>query len=417
MIEHRNLTNIIRSQIKVFEIKRESCVLQMLSISFDAAVGEIFRTLIAGGTLYMADKDDLLPGPELVRLLKENSVTVMAISPTALGAMPDCGEELTDLQTITVGGEACPQNVAERWGRGRRLLNGYGPTETTIGATLAVNWDFKDKPPLGHPLDGVKVYVLDKYLNMAPVGTPGELYIGGIGVSRGYLKRPDLTESSFIPNPFSDKPGERIYRTGDLVRWRSTGVLDFLGRVDQQVKIRGFRIELGEIEAVLANHPAIDHCTINVHEANSVKRLIAYYVLKEGAEVDAAELRAFIKQKLPDYMIPAFFMPLARIPTNSSGKVDRQALPKPELDDMISGAKEYIPPANEMEETIVRLWCEVLGLAQIGVSDNFFSIGGDSISAIRVAARANEIGVAFTAKDIFVNQTIREMAEYLLEPA
>lgn len=414
MVEHRNLVNIIKSQIEVFEINRASRVLQMLSISFDAAVGEIFRTLVAGGTLYMADQDDLLPGPALVRLLQENCISVMAISPTALGSMPDCSGELPDLQTITVGGEACPQNVAERWGRGRRMLNAYGPTETTIGATLAVNWDFKGKPPLGRPLAGVKVYVLDKHGSMAPVGTPGELYIGGIGVTRGYLNRPELTESSFIPNPFSSHhSGDRVYRTGDLVRWLSTGRLDFLGRIDQQVKIRGFRIELGEIETALAKHPAIDHCTVSVYEANAIKRLIAYTVSKEGAVADASELRAFLKQKLPDYMIPAFFMPLARIPTTSSGKVDRRALPDPELTELVSGVKEYTAPANEVEQTIVQLWCEVLGLEQIGVCDNFFEIGGDSISAIRVAARANNLGVTFTAKDIFVNQTIRELADYL----
>lgn len=207
MVEHRSLAGIIRSQVRMFEITRHSRVLQMLSISFDAAVGEIFRTLTAGGTLYMADPDDLLPGPSLVSLLKENRITAVAMSPTALGAMPDCSEDLSDLATITVGGEACPRTVAERWGKGRRLLNAYGPTETTIGATLAVNWDLSGKPPLGRPLPGVKVYVLDRQGNIAPVGTPGELYIGGIGVTRGYLNRPELTEKSFVPDPFSDVPG------------------------------------------------------------------------------------------------------------------------------------------------------------------------------------------------------------------
>jgi amino acid adenylation domain-containing protein len=306
MVEHRSLAGIIRSQVKMFEITRHSRVLQMLSISFDAAVGEIFRTLTAGGTLYMADPDDLLPGPALVNLLKENRITAVAMSPTALGAMPDCSDDLPDLATITVGGEACPRTVAERWGKGRRLLNAYGPTETTIGATLAVNWDLSGKPPLGRPLPGVKVYVLDRQGHIAPVGTPGELYIGGIGVTRGYLNRPELTEKSFVPDPFSDVPGARMYRTGDLVRWLSTGMLDFLGRIDLQVKIRGFRIELGEIETALGKHPDIDHCTVNVYETGGVKRLIAYLVPRPGT--DPSGLRTFLKQKLPEYMIPAFFM-------------------------------------------------------------------------------------------------------------
>lgn len=413
MVEHRNLVNIINSQIKLFNINQESRVLQMLSVSFDAAIGEIFRTLVGGGTLYMADQDDLLPGPALAELLKKNKITTMAISPTALGAMPDVSEELTDLKTITVGGEACVQSVAERWGRGRRMLNAYGPTETTIGATLAVNWDFQSKPPLGHPLDGVKVYVLDSNLRMVPVGIPGELYIGGIGVTRGYLKRPELTKERFISNPFSENPDDRIYRTGDLVRWLSTGKLDFIGRIDQQVKIRGFRIELGEIETALAKHPSIDQCAVSVHESKSVKRLVAYIVPNKDHLLDASALRSFLKEKLPEYMIPAFFISLNKIPTNSSGKVDRHALPEPDISDLVAGGREYVPPANELEHKIEQFWCDVLGLAKIGVLDNFFEIGGDSISAIRVAARGNNEGLVFTARDIFVNQTIRELAEFI----
>lgn len=412
MVEHHNLVEIIRSQIGVFQITRESRVLQMLSISFDAAVGEVFRTLVGGGTLYMADKDDLLPGPSLLRLLKENRITTMAISPTALGAMPDCSDDLPDLKTITVGGEACSQSIAERWGKGRRLLNAYGPTETTIGATIAVNWYVKAKPPLGHPLDGVKVYVLDDRMHLVPVGTPGELYIGGIGVTRGYLKRPELTDESFIPNPFSTVPGERIYKTGDLVRWLSNGILDFIGRIDQQVKIRGFRIELGEIENALSENPAIDHCTVTVHETGTVKRLVAYTVSQGDWPVQPSALRSFLKEKLPDYMIPAFFIPLDKIPTNHSGKVDRHALPEPDLSEFVSDVKEYVPPVDDMEKTMVDLWCRILGLQKIGVLDNFFEIGGDSISAIRVAARANDVGFKFASRDIFVYQTIRELVDY-----
>ncbi len=411
MVEHRNLVNIILSQIKAFGITRDSRVMQMLSISFDAAVGEIFRTLVAGGTLHMADKEDLLPGPGFIHLLKKNKISAFAISPTALGAMPDSSNELPDLKMITVGGEPCPQSVAERWGRGRKMLNAYGPTETTIGATLTVNWDFKLKPPLGHPLDGVKLYVLDSQLRLVPVGIPGELYIGGIGVTRGYLNQPELTKKSFIPDPFSGNPADRLYRTGDLVRWLSTGMLEFVGRIDQQVKIRGFRIELGEIETALAKHPCIDHCTVNVHEKNTVKRLVAYMVPNRGKTVDTSELRSFLKQKLPEYMIPAFFMTLDRIPMNSSGKVDRCALPEPDLNDPGPGAREYMAPANDLEDRIVKLWGEVLGLKKIGVMDNFFEIGGDSISAIRVAARGGTAGFTFTAQDVFMYQTVRELAE------
>ena len=413
MVEHHNLSNIVRSQIAEFGIDRNSRVLQMLSIGFDASVGEIFRTLAAGGTLVMADQDALLPGPGLVKLLKENHITTMAISPTALGAMPDSSEELEELQTITMGGEPCPQAVADRWARGRKLLNAYGPTETTIGATLAVNWDSKAKPPLGRPLPGVKVYVVDKNGNLAPVGTPGELYIGGVGVARGYLNRPDLTAEKFIADPFSERPGDRVYRTGDLVRWLSSGILDFLGRIDQQVKIRGFRIELGEIETALGKHRDIAHCAVAVDERNNIKRLVAYAVPRSGAVLDTTELRLFLKKTLPEYMVPAFFVPLDHIPTTRSGKVDRLALPSPNPDEEVSGSRDSTPPANDLEKKLVLLWSEVLGLKKIGVLDNFFGIGGDSISAIRVAARANQFSLTLAARDIFVNQTIRDLAEYL----
>ncbi len=414
LVEHYSLTNIIRAQRSAFGIDSSSRVLQMLSLSFDAALGEVFRALTAGATLHLAPKDDLLPGPGLVEILKKNRITAVAMSPTALGSMPPAHNDLPDLKTITVGGEACPPAVAARWGQGRDLLNGYGPTETTIGATLAKNWDLTDKPPLGRPLPGVRAYVLDEWMQPAATGIPGELYIGGVGVTRGYLNRPDLTEERYLPDPFAGRPGARMYRTGDLVRWRMDGILDFLGRVDQQVKIRGYRIELGEIESALAEHPGVEQCAVTVHESGGAKRLVAYSVYAAGAEPNVAELRQFLKDRLPEYMVPALFASLPALPMNNSGKVDRKALPEPDLSSM-STKREYVAPASPLELQLAEMWATVLGVPRVGMNDNFFELGGDSISSIRVVARANESGIELNPKDIFLYQTLAELAPSIEE--
>jgi len=412
LVEHRNLSNIIRAQVKAFCVHPGCRVLQMMSLSFDAAIGEVFRTLTAGATLYLAHRDDLLPGAGLVNILKDNKISSVAMSPTALAAMPDVSDELPDLETITVGGEACSPSVAEKWGKNRRILNGYGPTETTIGATLGAEWDLKGKPPLGKPLDGVHVYVLDKQMQPTPVGIPGELYIGGVGVSRGYLNSPDLTEKHFLPNPFSTEPDARIYRTGDLVRWLSNGNLDFLGRIDKQVKIRGFRVELGEIESALVQHPAVALCAVSMHEYKGMKRLVAYLVFLENETTGSHELRKFLKDLLPEYMVPALFIELTAMPLDNSGKIDRKALPEPNVDEYTSKT-EYVAPATHLEQQLARLWQDVLGLKQVGVNDNFFELGGDSISAIRVVSRAEELAASLEPRDIFLHQSIAELAQFL----
>ena len=410
MVEHRNLTNIIRSQIGVFEISQKSRVLQMLSFSFDAAFGEVFRALVSGATLHLANKDDLLPGTGLIELLKNKKITATAMSPTALAALPNESDQLIDLRTLTVGGEACPAQVAEQWGKGRRLLNGYGPTETTIGATFAVDWDLKNKPPLGEPLENVKAYVLDENLKPVPVGTPGELYIGGVGVARGYLNRPDITAVSFIPNPYAQKPGERMYRTGDLVRWLSSGKLDYLGRIDHQVKIRGHRIELGEIESVLIDHDDIEQSTVAVSDEKGIRRLVAYVTLSGQNKPGSSDLRQYVKTKLPEYMVPALFMTLNSLPMTGNGKVNKKALPRPDFE-QLSVKEAYIEPRTEKECLMADIWSSVLGIKKIGINDNFFELGGDSISSLKVVSRLIKSGLSLTPKDMFKYQTIAELAQ------
>lgn len=408
MIEHRSLTNLIQAQIPLFALGPESRVLQMISLTFDASLGEIFRALASGATLYQPPEAASLPGPEMLHYLRSHRITAMALPPSVLSAIPE-GEELPDLRTLTVGGEACPAELARRWAPGRRLLNGYGPTETTIGATLACNWDPERKPPLGRPLANVQLYVLDRSLQPVPIGVPGELYIGGAGVARGYLNNPFLTAERFLPDPFGAQPGSRLYRTGDLVRWLPSGELDFLGRIDQQVKIRGFRIELGEIESALARHDHVQACVVDVRPDHLQRPQLVGYVVPRGQPVPpTSELRSFLKQYLPDYMIPAMIVPIAALPITANGKVDRKALPNPQISR--SRADHYEAPHPGPEAVLAGIWSQVLGVERVGRHDNFFELGGDSIISIRVIARAAEAGLRISPKDLFQHQTIAELA-------
>ena len=411
VVEHRNAVYVIEAQLAPFGIDSSSRVLQMLSLSFDAALGEIFRAISAGATLFLAPRDQLMPGPGLVALMRERHITAVALLPTVLGALPtEAAQQLPELRTLTVGGEACPPHLAKRWGEGRRMVSGYGPTETTIGATVAVDWDLDMKPPLGRPLANATIHVLDGDMRPVPVGVPGELFIGGAGVTRGYLNRPELTAEVFVPDPFSDEPGRRLYSTGDRVRWLADGQLDFLGRKDFQVKIRGFRIEPGEIAAVAQSHDAVDQCVVDVREDRGVRRLIGYARRKnEGKTVSSSELRAFVNERLPDYMVPSVFVFIATIPMTVNGKVDYKNLPQPNLNTLVS-EMEYVAPRNDLEERLAKIWQQVLGIEKVGVHANFFELGGDSILSIQMIARATEMGITFSVRDVFEHQTIAELA-------
>ncbi|HBT88792.1 non-ribosomal peptide synthetase [Desulfobacter sp.] len=412
MVAHSNLANLISAQIPEFRVSARSRVLQTLSLSFDAALGEIFRALMAGASLYLARHDDLMPGPELVSLLKEKQITSVAFAAAALAAMPKASKELIELENLTVGGDTISPELVAHWSQNRRFMNGYGPTETTIGATLAANWNPENKPPLGNPLPNVRVYILDRWMQPVPVGISGELYIGGVGVTRGYLNKPQQTALSFVPDPFSSIPGARLYRTGDMARWLPDGVIDFLGRMDHQVKIRGFRIELSEIEAILNRHPKVEQAIVVVYETNGVKRLAGYVTLADKDDMDSAKLRLFLKASLPDYMLPAFLMILDAFPLTVNGKIDRNGLPAP-VTDNLDTLKEYVSPGNDLEKLISGIWGEVLGLEKVGIRTNYFELGGDSIMSIRVVARLTEAGYQMSLKDMFTHQTVEELAQAL----
>jgi len=411
VVEHRNLVNLVLAQVPLFEVGPGSRVLQMISLSFDASLGEIFRALVSGATLCLARQEDLLPGPGLLELLRRERISVVAMPPSLLANLPD--ESLPDLRTLVIGGEACPPEVAARWGQGRRLINGYGPTETTIGATAAVDWDVQRKPPLGRPLANVRAYVVDVQMRPVAVGIPGELYLGGAGVARGYLNRPELTAERFVADPFAEgDSGARVYRTGDRVRWLPDGQLEFIGRVDQQVKVRGYRIELGEVEAVLSRHPKVRACAADVRGegGSTVARLVGYVVRRGEEELTVGELREFMKECVPEYMVPSAFVTLEALPLTANGKIDRQGLPDAKPVEQ-SNKAEHVEPETEAEKILADIWSRLLGLESVGIHDNFFELGGDSILSIQLIARASQSGLNLKAQDIFEHQTISELAE------
>ena len=411
LINHRSAVNLVIGWTKRFDITSASRVLQFFSYSFDGSVADIFGALSVGATLCMTNRDTLLPGAELNTFMRDHHVTAGLFPPAALSVLPS--DDLPDLRTVISGGESCAHEIAAKWGNGRLFFNAYGPTESTVGATAFL---MSDQPlassvlPLGRPFANYKVYILDPQMQPAPIGVAGELCVGNpLVLARGYLNRPETTAERFVPDPWGPEPGGRLYRTGDLCRFRSDGTVEYLGRLDQQVKIRGFRVELGEIESVLALHPAVQESVVvaQVGEAGT-KRLVAYIVPRRERTFEESSMRSFLEQKLPAYMIPAFFVILDSLPLTPNGKIDRARLPAPEVHLPTEGEPSL--PRTEAEKSLAAIWCEVLRREQVGLRDNFFEIGGDSILAIQVVARANQAGLRITPRILFQHPTIAELA-------
>ena len=300
-----------------------------------------------------------------------------------------------------------------------KVINHYGPTETTVGVMinqqfLNAGFDFSNSFPIGKPLSNVLAYVVDANYHLAPIGSIGELLVGGNQVARGYLNQPELTGEKFVDNPFATEEDKklgrnlRLYKTGDLVRWLPDGNLEFIGRIDDQVKIRGFRIELGEIEAVLSKHADVSQCVVLSKGEGQDKKLVAYVVNNTDKEFDQAALRSYLKEQLPDYMIPSFFIPLDSLPLNRNGKIDRKALPEPD-EAGLTRDNEYVAPRNDHERILCDIFQSILKLEQVGINDNFFHIGGDSIVSIQVVSRARDAGLVLQVRDIFSYQTIAEL--------
>jgi len=409
VVAHRGLCNLAWAQIRSFQVRPTSRVLQFAALSFDASVTELAMALLRGATLVLASREDLMPGERLLALLREQAITTVTFPPSVLALLSL--RNLPTLRTIIVAGEACWAELVEHWAiDGRLFCNAYGPTENTVCISIAECVADGSKPTIGKPIANVQVYVLDENMRPAPLGVPGELFVGGEGLARAYLNRPDLTAARFLPDPFSTVAGDRLYRTGDLVRYLPSGQLEFLGRVDQQVKLRGFRIELGEIEAVLCRHEAVrDAIVLAREEKTGEKRLVAYVVGK----VETPALRTYLQERLPDYMIPSAWVTLDAMPLTTNGKVDRKALPAPDSQrPELSSA--YIAPRSAIEREIAEVWQEALSIESVGVNDNFFDLGGHSLQAVQVHGKLRaKFEKNLLLFELFQFPTIAAMAKYI----
>ena len=428
MLEHSGLCNFTMAHRQCLQIDEESRVLQFASLSFDACTWEVVLALTNGASLHLARRENLMPGDSLRALISESRITHVILPPTALSVL-GTDDGLETVRTLVVAGEACPPQMVVPWSRGRRFLNAYGPTETTIVASIQVLTEAlasMDMLPIGKPLANIRMYLLDKWGQPVPVGVSGEIHIGGEGVARGYLNRPELTDERFLADPFSGESGARMYRTGDLGRWLPDGSIEYLGRCDFQVKIRGLRIELGEIEARLAEMPQVrDVVVVSRDDDSGDKRLVAYVTQDRfsggvvgsvsSVDLDSAAgvgmMRDHLKAVLPDYMIPAAFVILDSMPLTPNGKVDRKALPSPS--EGVMQTRAYKPPIGHTEELLAIIWEEILGIERVGRNDNFFDLGGHSLLAVKYLNRLKAHGFQMSLNALFNHQTIGEQAHIL----
>ncbi len=432
-IPHRALVNHAVEMARRFGLSPADRVLQFASLSFDVAAEEIFPTLLTGATLVLRPDPVFVSVPDFHRFMESEAITVLNLPASYWHAwvaeLEREGHALpTCLRCVVIGSEKALASRLSAWSdiaRGRvALLNAYGPTEATITATVYEppgGWLGGRRPlvPIGRPIANTRVYVLDRHLEASPVGVPGELHIGGEGVARGYLGAPDRTAERFLPDPLSSLPGARLYRTGDRVRWLPDGNLEFLGRLDEQVKVRGYRIEPGEIERALEECPTVAEAAVLAREdVPGEVRLVGYVVCRpgDGEAPSVSGLRAHLKERLPEHMIPSAFVMLGRLPRTPAGKVDRKALPPPETS-RLDPAGERVAPRTRSEEILARVWAGVFGRDGIGVHDNFFELGGDSILAIQIVARANQARLGLTSRQIFQHQTVAELAAVARERA
>ncbi|WP_071189195.1 non-ribosomal peptide synthetase [Trichormus sp. NMC-1] len=431
-ITHRNVVNFLTAMHQHLHLTQTDSLLSVTTLSFDIAVLEIFLPLITGAKLILVSREIATDGTQLLQQLNNSAATIMQATPATWRMLLDAGWEGNSQLKILCGGEALPQNLADQLlSKCYQLWNLYGPTETTIWSTIQQIHDSQKTVSIGRPLANTQIYILDKSLQPLPVGVPGELYIGGAGLARGYFKQPELTQEKFISNPFI--PETLLYKTGDLARYLANGEIEYLGRIDYQVKIRGFRIELGEIEAVLESHSAVHQCVVIAREdVPGNQRLVAYLVAEpnpltpfpsreggtlkplssqeRGLERGLSELRQYLQQKLPEYMIPSAFVFLESLPLTPNGKVNRRALPAPENTQLETD--NFVLPRYPVEEVLAAIWTQVLGISQVGIYDNFFELGGHSLLATQVISRIRKIlSVDISLQHLFTFPTIAELAK------
>ncbi|MCP5053268.1 MAG: amino acid adenylation domain-containing protein, partial [bacterium] len=420
MLEHGNLVNLMSYQ---YEFTKIDCsrILQFCSISFDMSFNEVFSTLLSGGQLFLINKETRMDIPELFKVIETNEIKTLFF-PTAflrtlfseeayVGEVPLCVRHI-----VTAGEQLIISNKLREYLRERKvyLYNQYGPSETHVVTALTIDPEDEilEFPSIGKPIINTGIYIVDRSSHLLPVGIAGELWIGGDQVGRGYWEREELTKEKFITNPF--KAGDRVYRSGDLARWTFDGVLEFLGRIDQQVKIRGFRVELGEVESNLDKHPDIKDAVVMARSDGGRTFLCVYYTLNtaKGAP-PAAELKEYLEAKLPDYMVPASFVKLESIPLNPNGKVHRSKLPQPADEDFHNRGTSPVPVTN-MQRTIAAVWKERLGRERVGITDDFYELGGNSLDLVAVSNQLRKkLDQEIPVSTLIDNPTISSLAHYL----
>ena len=409
-IEHRSACHLVRAEGRLFEVQPEDRVYQGFSIAFDASVEEVWLAFFAGATLVVGTAEMVRAGAGLARMLTEARVTVLSCVPTLLAMLE---EDAPTVRLLILGGEACPPDLVKRWWKsGRKVFNTYGPTEATVIATCAEC--HPDKPvTIGKPLPNTFACVLDEQLQPVGEGKTGELCLGGVGLARGYVGRPDLTAEKFIILSQDGKPSQRLYRTGDLVRWTPDGELEFLGRIDAQVKIRGFRVELSEIESVLMECPGVQAAAVALREdVPGLQQLVAYVVPRGATSLDEENLRAALRARLPTYMVPALFETLAELPALPSGKVDRKALPPPRPREA-EASRTVVAPRTALESRIAAVWVKLFAPLPVSVEDDFFlDLGGHSLLAARMVSELRKQPPLQTLSmlDVYQHTTIEKLA-------
>ncbi|MEV0948718.1 amino acid adenylation domain-containing protein, partial [Rhodococcus sp. NPDC049939] len=410
VIAHTGLANNVAADSRPeLGVTAQSRVLRFSSASFDASVFEMIQAFSAGATMVVAPPD-MIGGSELVDLLRDEQVTHMIVAPTVMNTVDP--RSLEHLEAVLVGGDICTPDLVERFGNACRFTNGYGPSENTILSTTLCPLQPGDAITIGTPISGVSAVVLDRRLRPVPAGVVGELYLAGPGLARGYHDRRGFTANRFVANPFGE-PGQRLYRSGDEVRWVESDTaggyaLEFIGRSDSQVKIRGFRIELGEIDTALLTLDGINFAATIVHQTDSgTPALVSYVRLDSGCDFDPQAIAEQVATTVPSHMVPAVVMQLSEIPVTAAGKLDRSALPAPRFG---SASRAFRPPSTPDEELLAGLVAEALGIEKVSVDDSLFALGGDSIIAMQIAARAKKRGLSFTARTVFERKTIAEIA-------
>ncbi|HTK20086.1 MAG TPA: amino acid adenylation domain-containing protein [Mucilaginibacter sp.] len=407
LVEHRNVVNLLWSQKEVYKITPDERVLQFSTITFDPSAEQIFIAFLTGAGLVIINKYTLLDVKSFERYIIAKKVSHIHAVPTYLAELSI--EDMSLVKRVITGGESCLPALASKWNNYCTFINEYGPTETTITSVEYV-FEKSGNPysfiPIGRPVANTQIHILGENKELMPFGEIGEIYIGGDGVTRGYLNRPELTKERFIENPH--KSGDRIYRTGDIGRWLPDGNIEYMGRIDDQVKIRGYRIELDEISAILDKHPKVTSAVIVARVISGEdKELIAYTT----GSAETAELNTYLKSQLPSYMVPGYYVNLETLPLTSNGKIDKKNLPVP-TERYHEKRTDFVAPSSELEKTLVNIWRKTLNIEQIGIDDNFFDLGGTSLAAVRTIGQTNtEADVNLNLTILYQLPTIRQLAK------